>query len=123
LLAGPYAGPALVPPSPWLDSIAPRAPRAALRRDSSTRAIVVDFVPGSQENVFRWVVRSRSGPDWTVRVLPGRQQSHMFASSTATVPPDEVIISAVDRVGNESRPTIAKFGPRPTRSAPPRRSR
>ena len=123
LLAGPYAGPALVPPSPWLDSIPPRAPRAALRRDSSTRSIVVDFVPGSQENVFRWVVRSRSGPDWTVRVLPGRQQSHMFAPSSATAPPDEVIISAVDRVGNESRPTIAKFGPRPTRPVPARRTR
>jgi uncharacterized lipoprotein YddW (UPF0748 family) len=123
LLAGPYSGPALVPASPWLDSIAPRAPRAALRRDSSTRAIVVDYVPGGTERVFRWVVRSRSGPEWTTIIVPGPQLSHMFDPSTATTPPDEVVISAVDRVGNESKPVSAKFGPRPVRTAPARRTR
>ena len=117
LLAGPYSGPALVPASPWLDSIAPRAPRAALRRDSSTRAVVVDYVPGGTERVFRWVVRSRRGPEWTTVIVPGPQLSHMFDPSTATTPPDEVVISAVDRVGNESKPVTAKFGPRPVRTA------
>ena len=115
LLAGPYAGPALVPPSPWLDSIAPRTPRAALRRDSATRAVVVDYVPGSQEKVFRWVIRSRTGPDWRTIVVPGPQLTHMFGASSRTAPPDEVVISAVDRVGNESRPVTARFGPRPAR--------
>ncbi len=123
LLAGPYAGPALVPPSPWLDSIPPRAPRASLRRDAATRATVVDFVPGSQEKVWRWVVRSRYGPDWTTVLLPGIQETYMFAPSTAAAPPDEVVVSAVDRLGNESRPTIAKVGPRPVRPAPVRRAR
>jgi uncharacterized lipoprotein YddW (UPF0748 family) len=121
LLAGPYAGPALVPPSPWLDSIAPRAPRAALRRDASTRAVAVDYVPGGQERVFRWVIRSRTGPDWTTVVVPGPQLSYMFSAASAATPPDEVVVSAVDRVGNESKPVTAKFGPRPTRPAPPRR--
>ena len=123
LLAGPYAGPALVPPSPWLDSIAPRAPRAALSRHAATRAVVVDYVPGGQERVFRWVIRSRTGPDWTTIVIPGPQLSHMFGPASSKTPPDEVVISAVDRVGNESRPVTAKFGPRPTRSTAARSSR
>ena len=123
LLAGPYAGPALVPPSPWLDSIAPRAPRAALSRHAATRAVVVDYVPGGQERVFRWVIRSRTGPDWTTIVIPGPQLSHMFGPTSSKTPPDEVVISAVDRVGNESRPVTAKFGPRPTRSTAARSSR
>ena len=118
LIAGPYAGPALVPPSPWLDSIAPAAPRAALRRDSATNAVVVDFVPGGQEKVWRWIVRHRTGSDWNTVLLPGMQLTHMFAASSATTPPDEVVISAVDRTGNESRPTIAKVGPRPQRPSP-----
>ncbi len=122
LLAGPYAGPALVPPSRWLDSIPPRIPRAALRRDPATRAVVVDYVPGGQEKVFRWVIRSRSGPDWSTIVVPGSQLSHMFAPATAATPPDEVVISAVDRVGNESRPADAKFGPKPRPTAPASRA-
>lgn len=111
LLAGPYAGPALVPPSPWLDSIPPKPPRATLRNDSATRALVVDFAPGNQESVWRWVVRYRVGPDWSTLLLPGMQRSHMFAPSSAKAPPDEVVISAVDRVGNESSLVIVKFGP------------
>ncbi|MBA3342356.1 MAG: family 10 glycosylhydrolase [Gemmatimonadaceae bacterium] len=41
LMAGPYAGPALVPASPWLDRIPPRAPRVAMRRDIATRAPLI----------------------------------------------------------------------------------
>ena len=108
LLAGPYAGPALVPPSPWLDSIPPLAPRATLRRDSATRALAVDFRPVGQQKVWRWVVRYRVGPDWSTLLLPGMQRTHMFAASSSTAPPDEIVISAVDRVGNESKPTVAK---------------
>jgi uncharacterized lipoprotein YddW (UPF0748 family) len=108
LLAGPYAGPALVPPSPWLDSIPPRAPRATLRKDAATRALAVDFAPTGQEKIWRWVVRYRIGPDWSTLLLPGAQRTYMFASSSAKSPPDEVVISAVDRVGNESRATVAK---------------
>jgi uncharacterized lipoprotein YddW (UPF0748 family) len=108
LLAGPYAGPALVPPSPWLDSIPPLAPRATLRRDAATRALAVDFKPVGQQKVWRWVVRYRVGPDWSTLLLPGMQRTHMFAPSSANAPPDEVVISAVDRVGNESKPTVAK---------------
>ena len=123
LLAGPYAGPALVPPSPWLDSIPPRAPRASLRRDPATRAMTVNFVPGAQENVWRWIVRYRFGPDWSTVILPGIQSTYMFAAPTATTPPDEVVVSAVDRVGNESRPTVARVGPVPTGPAPARTRR
>ena len=44
LLAGPYAGPALVPASPWLDSIPPRVPSAYLLKDTVTRATTVTLV-------------------------------------------------------------------------------
>lgn len=119
LIAGPYSGPALVPPSPWLDSIPPATPRVALRRDSATRAVSLHFVPGGRENVWRWVVRYRIGPEWTTRIFPGIQSSHMFQPSSSVTPPDEVVVSAVDRVGNESGAVVARYGPLPRRPAPP----
>jgi uncharacterized lipoprotein YddW (UPF0748 family) len=129
LLAGPYAGPALVPSSPWLDSIPPRAPRAVLRIDSATRALVVDLKQQGSEKVWRWVVRSRVGPEWNTILLPGMQGSHMFAPASASTPPDEVMVSAVDRVGNESSVVAAAFAPPAPkllprkRTAPARRKR
>lgn len=119
LLAGPYAGPALVPASPWLDSIPPRAPGAYLHRDPATRAVALDLVPRGTEKVWLWVLRYRSGPDWTTQILPGIQASHFFHGV-----PEEVAVTAIDRVGNESPITIAEYGspPPPPKPAPVKRA-
>lgn len=103
LLAGPYAGPALIPASPWLDSVPPRAPVAALRRDSATRLTKVDFSPRGTQKVWLWVIRSRFGGDWSTLILPGSERTHIFSSDK----PDAVVVSAVDRTGNESKFTFA----------------
>ena len=111
LLAGPYAGPALVPPSPWLDSIPPRPPRALLQRDSATGATVVGLTPQGAEKVWLWVLRYRTGTEWSTLIIPGTQLSHMFAGGRTTPPPDEVVVSAVDRTGNESAMVAAGTAP------------
>ena len=128
LLAGPYAAPALIPASPWLDSIAPRAPTAYLMKDSATRATTVMLVPTGSEKPWLWVVRYRYGPDWSTLILPGAQTIHMFAGGSESTPPDVVFVSAVDRIGNESNASKAAMGrpplpkPSPKKPAPaPRR--
>lgn len=110
LLAGPYAGPALVPPSPWLDSIPPAPPRAVLHRDSATGEIAVDLTPEGSEKVWRWVVRYRTGSEWTTLLLPGAQLTHMFSGGRNSPGPDDVAVSAVDRLGNESAIVSAQVG-------------
>jgi uncharacterized lipoprotein YddW (UPF0748 family) len=128
LLAGPYAGPALVPPSPWLDSVPPRTPAATLRKDPATRALRVDFTPRGREKVWLWVLRYRFGPDWSTIIFPGWQQSHMFEGGANTATPNEITLSAVDRTGNESAVAVASFRPPPPARAtavkrtPPKRA-
>ena len=107
LLAGAYAGPALVPASPWLDSIAPRKPVAYLAKDSITRAIRIHMAESGLEKAWLWVLRYRYGPDWSTIILPGTQKVHMFDASAGLTPPDQVVVSQVDRVGNESAFTTA----------------
>ena len=127
LLAGPYAAPALIPPSPWLDSIPPRAPAAYRRRDSVTNAFVLDMIPRGDEKTWLWVVRHRKGEDWTTEVFPGAQTMHTFEGGQ----PDEVFLSAVDRTGNESvvtravnpPPKPATKKPAPAKRAPVKKSR
>jgi uncharacterized lipoprotein YddW (UPF0748 family) len=119
LLAGPYAGPALVPASPWLDSIPPRKPAAYLAKDPATRATVVTLVPSGTEKVWLWVLRYRNGPDWTTKILPGAQTTHMFEGGSKIAPPDEVVVTAIDRTGNESAMATAVNGKPPVaRPAP-----
>jgi uncharacterized lipoprotein YddW (UPF0748 family) len=110
LLSGPYAGPALVPASPWLDSIPPAPPRALLRRDSATGEMAVDITPQGTEKVWRWVVRYRTGTEWTTLLLPGSQLTHMFNGGRNSAGPDNVAVSAVDRTGNESAIVSAEIG-------------
>ena len=122
LLAGPYAGPALVPSSPWLDSIPPRLPAAVLKKDPATRALSVALIPRGTEKVWLWVLRYRYGPDWSTIILPGWQSSHMFEGGDKSPVPDEVMLSAVDRLGNESEAVLASFTAPAEKSAPAKRA-
>ena len=90
LQAGPYASPALVPATPWLDDQAPPAPtlRALGRR--------ITIEPGAGEAAARWAVWRHQGGQWRFMVLPGWQRQ--FDADGA----DRVAVSAVDRVGNLS---------------------
>jgi len=121
LIGGPYAGPALVPASPWLDSIAPAKPLAWLARDSATRAITLTMEPSQAEKAWLWVVRYRYGPDWSTLILPGFQSTHMFDGGASSNAPDQVVVSQVDRIGNESDFTTATLErPRPKPVATPK---
>ena len=119
LLAGPYAGPALVPASPWLDSIPPRVPSAYLLKDTVTRATTVTLVPGGTEKPWLWVLRYRYGPDWSTIILPGAQTVHMFEGGSESKAPDAVFVSAVDRTGNESNARKATTGRPPVKKPAP----
>jgi hypothetical protein len=48
------------------------------------------------------VVRERRGAHWSVELVPAWRMSHHLAKIDGRLP-DEVVISAVDRLGNEGR--------------------
>ncbi len=98
LAAEVYAAPALVPASPWLGGGAPAAPSLSVEHAGNRLALTM--TPGGGEAVWVWVVRTRRGATWTLDVVPGWEQMHLL-SSGEEAGPDEVAVSAVDRVGNE----------------------
>jgi uncharacterized lipoprotein YddW (UPF0748 family) len=93
---GPYAQPALVPATPWLDGQAPAAPQ--LRANGKTIAIT----PAAGEAAERFAVWRRLQGQWKLAVLPGSQRSFDPAGA------DAVVVSAVDRVGNTSARSVLK---------------
>lgn len=105
LLAGPYAQPALVPASPWLDSHAPSAPSARARVDTLSGRTTVTIAPTGTIPVRLWVVRSRFGDGWTTSIVPSAVREHSFAASDASARPDLIVVTAIGRTGMESPET------------------
>lgn len=99
LLAGPYAEPALVPASPWLDNQAPGKPKLTQGKNTATGSAALSWRPTGAEKVWQWVVRVKNGDQWSTQILPGQQTSLDVDLSAGPV---LGAVSAVDRCGNES---------------------
>lgn len=113
VLETPYRDPALVPPSPWLDAVAPSAPLVDVAQEEGTLTIMWDHeTPGE---VFRWVVGVQRGNNWKMHIL--NQEDRSLQVIAVIQPPLDgdrpvapkavtaIFVSAVDRVGNESQRT------------------
>lgn len=120
LLAAKYAEPALIPASPWLDAVPPARPKISVVRDSATGDRVLRLTPVGEQKIWHWTVRTHVGDGWKVEVLPGWMRKHILAApDSAGVGPDLVYVTAVDRVGNESKGVSAPVPLPPPPPAPP----
>lgn len=99
LLKEVYAQPALVPASPWLGRSRPRAPTVQIRRKPEEGQTVITWRCPGGSAVRLWTVRMKIGDEWSVRILPRSEQSLTLSGE---LPLQMVVITAVDRLGNES---------------------
>lgn len=93
-----YRYPALVPAAPWLDGTAPGTPRVTLAPGSAHDGVTLALAAGAGDAPRLWVVRARYGEDWTVELVPAARTT---VELTGPAPLREVVVSAVDRGGNE----------------------
>ncbi|MES2127526.1 MAG: family 10 glycosylhydrolase [Pseudomonadota bacterium] len=95
LKASVYATPALVPATPWLGASAPPPAVASAHRQAGGVALRFDAHPSA----VQFAVWSRHGETWRFALVP--------ASSALTIgdAPQQIVVSAVDRLGNESART------------------
>lgn len=115
LQAGPYASAALVPASPWIESDAPAAPLARLQAPiglSGPLRISLQSPTGSKA-VTRWCAWLRYGQRWQFLVsvssefnVLAHQDLSKGTGSQSVESLNAIVVSAVDRVGNES-PRVA----------------
>jgi uncharacterized lipoprotein YddW (UPF0748 family) len=91
---------ALVPASPWLDSVPPDKPmlNVTIGKNSSVTA---SWKVGG-EPAWLWVLQFRTNEVWTTQILPAHQTDYLFEN----LAPNAISIRAVDRVGNLSAPTV-----------------
>jgi hypothetical protein len=102
LPAGPYLEKAVIPPSPWLDASPPPVPTASASRDAKG-AVIVTLRPAAGEPTWLYAIHIRYGATWRFTTLPGGAPSIALNPDPASAPASEVVVSAIDRTGNESR--------------------
>jgi uncharacterized lipoprotein YddW (UPF0748 family) len=91
LKAGHYAGPALVPATPWLGGAGPGAPTVSVKAGAR---VSLKIVPG-KDNVH-YAIWSRHGSDWRFAVAPAGKLEWSVPEGASAV-----VVSAVDRLGVE----------------------
>jgi uncharacterized lipoprotein YddW (UPF0748 family) len=105
LAAGPYAGPALVPASPWLAAATPAMPVVSVTRSSRAFTLRIsttgDRTPTSATPRW-WLVRSRYGDGWHAQVVDATTPVVTVTPGRASELPDLVVVNAIDRAGVES---------------------
>lgn len=111
LEAGPYASKALVPASPWLDSLPPATPIVRVGRDGRTDAVTLALQPQGSEATWLWVIRARVGNEWATDIIPGMQRSYTIPPIAGVASPNAIAVSAIDRSGNASAQVIYGLNP------------
>jgi uncharacterized lipoprotein YddW (UPF0748 family) len=107
LQTGLFAEDALVPASPWLDSTPPAQPAVYTRKDKlGNVAVAMTPAPGESPAVYGvWARRAR---EWKFTVVPAPAGSVVLEPDAAGAPVSSIVVTSVDRTGNEStRATVA----------------
>jgi uncharacterized lipoprotein YddW (UPF0748 family) len=100
LKAQAYQNAALVPPTPWLGAELPAAPGATARRENG--GLGLKLSAGAGKTVAQYAIWSRYGSEWRFAVAPGMRPSVLLPDDPSAGAANAVVVSAVDRLGNES---------------------
>ncbi len=104
VVEGPYKNQALVPPTPWLDNTAPASPEITTLVTAGD-SVKIGWKHPNEADVFHWVVYYQYGNKWSYTILNRRDRSFAVPVMAGKNKLTGVMITAVDRVGNESQKT------------------
>jgi uncharacterized lipoprotein YddW (UPF0748 family) len=106
LSSGPYARPALVPASPWLDNDRPDRPKATVRKEPNGRDVRAEWQTGGKDKPWLAVVQAKVGTQWFYAIVPAGQKAYVVKPGAGTV--EAVAVSLVDRCGNQGPAAVLR---------------
>jgi uncharacterized lipoprotein YddW (UPF0748 family) len=92
-----YNRDALVPPSPWIKSPKPRAPRVKITKDE--KFVRANWSEQGKRKAFRFVVYVKDKNGWSYSILPAPEKSIALSANRKI---EKIIVTSVDRLGNTS---------------------
>jgi uncharacterized lipoprotein YddW (UPF0748 family) len=103
IAAGPHALPSVVPASPWMKAEVPLPPGAEVRDYGDFYSLHIEHK--APETVRWWIVRSKIGEVTEYDVIPAYRRDIRYYGGKSMKRPDEIRITAVNRLGVQSRET------------------
>ena len=97
-----YEQPALIPRTPWLGRTRPERPKLSAAGEAAGSHLELTWKPGGLVKPWLWLLQSRTGGQWTDELLPADRTSRVWNGKQ----PEVVALSAVDRKGELSPPTV-----------------
>lgn len=97
LRATRYTGQALVPATPWLGSARPGTP--AIKATRGARSVDLSLKAGKGNALY--AIWARHGNEWRFAVAPATRATWTVSDDERLGPAEIVVVSAVDRLGNE----------------------
>ena len=93
-----YRQAAIIPASPWIKSAKPLAPKVVVKRNAQfTR---VNWTETGKRKAFWFVVYAKDKNGWSYSILPASQKSISLSADRKI---EKVIVTSIDRLGNESK--------------------
>lgn len=104
LMGGPYTHQALVPASPWLDNIMPSAPVVSTQKKDDQ--LLVNW-KAKDTDLSQWIVYTQYGNQWEYTIYSKSENNaslpiHVKGDDGSNNVLKNIIVTAVDRAGNES---------------------
>jgi len=98
-----YKSDAIVPASIWIKTKKPSAPKIEIKRDA--RQLKINWREQGQVKAFWFVVYAKDKNGWSHSILP-RSTTSITLSLTRQI--SQIVVTSVDRLGNESIQTMLK---------------
>jgi uncharacterized lipoprotein YddW (UPF0748 family) len=99
-----YQSAALIPATPWLGSDAPVAPKVGAKRGTAG----LDLTLSAGKSATQYAIWARYGDEWRFVVAPAGRGDVTLADENG-IAAGAVVVSAVDRLGNESERVTVKL--------------
>ncbi|MBD2436795.1 family 10 glycosylhydrolase [Nostoc sp. FACHB-110] len=100
-----YHHPALIPASPWLDKTPPEKPTVSIVKDTIGGKTLLTWQPTGKQQVWLWVVQTKTGNEWKTEIVPAGQNSTLITNNQV----EDVAVSAVTRYGVQGTSAIIEF--------------
>ncbi|SFV17767.1 glycoside hydrolase family 10 protein [Pseudoduganella namucuonensis] len=104
LKASSYTSAALIPATPWLGSEAPAAPKVGARRGPAG----LDLKLSAGKSATQYAIWARYGEEWRFSLASAARGDYTLSDENG-VQAGAVVVSAVDRLGNESERVAAQL--------------
>ena len=93
-----YTQDALIPPTDWIKAPKPLAPKVKITRDE--KFVRAAWTEQGARKAFWFVVYAKDRNGWNYSILPNSQKSISLSADRKI---EKIIVTSVDRLGNESR--------------------